>query len=270
MKVLLDNSILTHSEFTEPALRRVSLYWGGRDCSSDVHGVVRKAPNKNTGYQRQIDSLFTIGRLIRTGRIAAYSYIEIDCERMRDAPKLGICNALRGCNIHTCAPAISRGKFRQTVDITDWMSKGGKKDIRRGTRLGAANQLAFLVWLRDLNTEQVGVLLSHRRLLGLTDFDIASFEDLRWFQFLCQRSGSSENYLDVFHLWTAQRNKLDAFLTLEETFQNIISNVKREKRKQIDIRAEVLRPLDLLGKVGIKEIDPVPMEFGQFYHLHEI
>ena len=86
---------------------------------------------------------------------------------MRDTPKLGICNALSGCHIHECPPAVNRGKFRNTVDIVDWLSKGGKKDRKKGTALGSANQLAFLTWLYNLGTDQVAVLLTHAQALGL-------------------------------------------------------------------------------------------------------
>jgi hypothetical protein len=270
MKVLLDNGIFAHSEFAVSSSRRVSVNWGGSDHSVEIHGVMRKPPYENPDYQRQIDSLFTVGRLIRSGQIEAYSYVEIDCERIRGTPKLGICNALSGCSIRRSEPAINRGKFRQTLNISDWASKGGKKDRKKGNAtLGGANQLAFLTWLYGLDKRDVGVLLTHAQRLKLSDFDIASFNDLNWFRYICSRCGTTENYVDAFHLWTARRNSLDAFLTLENTFQNIISNVKKEK-KTLGTTVEVLRPLDLLQNFGVKEVDPVPMEYGRFYHLHEI
>jgi hypothetical protein len=87
MKVLLDNGIFTHSEFAELTRRRLSVNFGGTDHSVEIHGVMRKPPDGKADYQRQIDSLFTVGRLIRSGQIEAYSYLEVDCERIRGTPK---------------------------------------------------------------------------------------------------------------------------------------------------------------------------------------
>jgi hypothetical protein len=270
MRILLDNGIRSHCEFAEPATSRITLRWGGRDNVSIIHGIVRKAPDRNADYQKQIDALFTVGRLIRAGHFEAYSYNEIECERLRDRVGLGVCNALRGCSIYNCPPAVMRSRFRGTIDFTDAISKGGKKDARRKVALGNANQIAFLKWLFELTKQHAELLISHAALLGLTEFDIGSLKGVEWFQFLCQRSGSAENYPDIFHLWAAERNALDVFLTLDGRLPKFLKQVRNEKNKSIAIKTDVLRPLDLLQKLGIDNLDPVPMEPGRFYHLHEL
>ena len=270
MRILLDNGIFSHSEFADSAVSQTSVPWGGTDCVSAIYGVIRKAPNKNLVYQEQQDALFTVGRLIRTELIEAYSYSEIECERWRDRIGLRVCNALRGCGIHSCRPAVERGRFRKTVDFTDAISKGGKKDVRAGIALGEANQVAFLKWLCTLTKEHIDLLLPHATLIGLTEFDIESLRDICWFQFLCERSGSPENYPDVFHLWTAERNGLDALLTLDNGLRNLVSRVRSENVRTITIRTDVLHPLDLLRKLGIDNPDSVPMEPDRFYYLHEL
>jgi hypothetical protein len=40
--------------------------------------------------------------------------------------------------------------------------------------------------------------------------------------------------------------------------------------KTVTIQTEVLRPLDLLNRLGIKDPDPVVVNDGRFYHLHEL
>jgi hypothetical protein len=232
--------------------------------------VVRKAPDKNVEYQKQKEALFTVGRLIRTGVIEAYSYNEIDCERLRDKIGLRVCNALRGCSIRSCRPAVERSRFRRTVDFTDAISKGGRKDVKAGVSPSGANQIAFLKWLCALTKEHVDLLISHAALIGLTEFDIESLRNIHRFRFLCDRSQSPENYPDVFHLWTAERNDLDALLTLDNGLQNLVSRVRNEKARGVAMRTDVLRPLDLLQTLGIDNPDPVPMEVGRFYHLHEL
>ena len=270
MRILLDNGIFTHSEFAEGAVKRTSVRWGDTLQVLPVHGLVRKAPDKDLGYQREKEALFTVGRLIREGRIAAYDYTEIQFERMRDRGRLQEFNALQDCPISECRPALVRSRFRMTINLTDSISKGGRKDRKAGVELGGANQIAFFEWLCSLRQEHIDTLLQLVAQIGLTGFEVESLRNIEWFQFLCERSGSLENYPDVFHLWTAERNSLDAVLTLDKGFSSFVSRVRKEKVKRIEIRTEVLRPLDLLLKLGIEEPDPVPMDTERFYHLHEV
>ena len=76
MEILLDNGIFVHSEFAEDAVKPTTVRWGGIPQTHAVHGFVRKKPDEDTENQNQKDALFTIGRLIREGRVQAYDYIE--------------------------------------------------------------------------------------------------------------------------------------------------------------------------------------------------
>jgi hypothetical protein len=267
MRVLLDAGIFMHSRFAEPAVSQSKVHLGAH---VDVVGVVRKAPDPNSSYQRQIDALFTVGRLIREGQIEAFKYWEVECEVWRGNPELSDCNALQGCNIKTCLPALPRSKLFQTIEFQDAISKGGKKDCEAGIALSPMSQIAFFKWLIALSDDEISLLISEASRVRLSKFDVESLRNFGWFKFLCQRSQSPENYPDIFHLWTAERNGHDALLTLEERLPKLISRVKSEKRKIINIKTDVLRPLQLLQKFGIRDPDPVPMAHGRFYHLHEI
>jgi len=270
VRVLLDNGIFIHAEFAEGTVRRTTVRRGGSDQTFEVHGLARKVPSVDVDYQRQKEALFTVGRLIREGRIEAFDYWEIRCEKFRGTPTVKECNALRDCEIRSCDPAIKRSMFRQSIDLTDVFSKGGKKDIKNGIELGQANQIAFFEWLCTLKGPEVDLLVSHAALLRLTPFEIDSLRDIDRFQFLCSRSGSRENYPDVFHLWTAERNGLDALLTLDCGLPALASRVKNEKGKTVKMKTEVLQPIDLLRRLGINKPDPVPMDIGRFYYLHEL
>ena len=269
MRILLDNGIFSHSEFAETAIKRTSVRWGDTDQVVPVHGLIRKVPDKNVEYQRHKEALFTVGRLIREGRIEAYTYIELLFERMRGRGRIQEFNALQGCNIHECKPALERSKFRSTANFLDHIAKGGRKDRKAGAEPSEANQITFLEWLCSLNKEHVTVLIQHSPQIGLNEFEVESLRNIAWFQFLCQRWASSENYPDVFHLWTAERNSLDAVLTLEKGLPNLVSGIRKEKYKKIEIKTQVLRPLKLLQKLGLDTPDPVPMEADHFYHWHE-
>lgn len=270
MRVLLDTGILAHAEIAIGAVQPQTIEWGTTKHTVEVHGFARKASQRDPDYQKQIDALFTVGRLIREGRITAYDSWEIRIERNRGYSDLPVCNALWNCRIALCSSPLERSKFRMTRNITDWFAKGGKKDRRAGVELGSANQLAFLSWLCSLTKDQVEAILSHARLLKLSQFEMESLRDIGWFQHLCRRAASEENFPDVFHLWTAKRSGLDAFLTLERKLPNIVSSVEKERRTRFKVGVEVFRPLELLNAFGITELDPVPMEFGRFYGWFDV
>jgi len=271
MRVLLDTGVITHAEFAVGAIKQHIDRWGDHEIAVPIHGFMRKPSEKDPNYQRQINALFTVGRLIQQGRIEAYKYSEIEYEVGRGSKGPPVCNALEGCTIQTCPPAVERSCFRSSLNFIDAISKGGKKDRKASVDLGGVNQIACFEWLCSLKKGQIRSLPPQLiKMRGITDFDLESLENIEWFKFLCKRSGSPENYPDVFHLWTAERNNLDAFLTLETRLPNLVSRVKNEKVRRIDIRTEVLRPLELLQKLGIDKPDPVPMEPNRFYYFHEL
>jgi hypothetical protein len=268
-RVLLDTGMFIHSEFAESTVQNVPIRWGHHECSSEVYGLKRKEPGQNEEYEKHKEALFTVGRLIREGEIDAYTSIEIDFERFRGSAAIQEFNALRGCQISKCAPALERSRFRKTADFTGFIAKGGKKDRRAGLAGGEETQIAFLEWLCTLDQACVNALIEHAAPIGLSPFEIESLGTLGWFQLLCRRSGSAENYPDVFHLWTAERHGFHALLTLEKKLPRLTARVQAEKASQIQINTAVLRPLELLAAMGISEPDPVPIDRDRFYNLYE-
>jgi hypothetical protein len=264
---MLDTGVVSHSEFAEPAVKEVPVRWGKRKTVLGVTGLTRKQLDKDEGYRKQKEALFTVGRMIRDGNIEAFTYIEIEFEGSRGRGRIQEFNALQGCTISHVRPAVDRSRFRKTAAFADFVAKGGKKDRRSGIPLGEANQIAFLEWLYALDEECVSAIIGQAHLIGLSPFEIESLKGLAWFQLLCKRSGSSENYPDVFHLWTAERHHLDAFLTLEKILPNLVDRVRHERSSKIEISTEVLRPLDLLQRLGIPDPDPVPINGDHFYRL---
>jgi hypothetical protein len=268
-RVLLDTGIFIHAEFAEPTVKNVRVGWGGRESVLEVHGLKSKKPGQDADYQEQKEALFTVGRLIREGEIEAYTSIEIDFERFRGTVAIQEFNALRGCQIHKCVPALDRSRFRKTANFTGFIAKGGKKDQRAGLAGGEETQIAFLEWLCALDQPCLNALIEHAAPIGLSPFEIESLGTLSWFQLLCKRSGSAENYPDVFHLWTAEKHGFDALLTLEKKLPRLITRVQAEKAIQIQINTAVLRPLELLAAMGISEPDRVPIDRDRFYNLYE-
>lgn len=270
LRVLMDAGVVIHSEFAEPAVKETSaspLRWSDGSAIR-ISGLKRKQPDQDEEYGKQKEALFTVGRMIREQNIEGYTYSEINVEHLRGRPLVQEFNALHGCALHKCEPAIGRSRFRRTSDFMDFFAKGGKKDRDLGLD-GQANQIAFFEWLCTLDRGCVDVIIEHASLIGLNQFEVESLRNLDWFQLICARSGSSENYPDVFHLWTAERHGLDALLSLDKKLPRLVDRVKNEKKREIDIRTEVLQPLDLLHRFGISKPDPVPITSGRFYNLYE-
>jgi len=264
----MDAGVVIHSEFAEHAVKEMSespVRWSDGSAIR-ISGLKRKQPDEDEDYRKQKEALFTIGRMIREQNIEAYTYSEINVEHLRGRALVQEFNALQGCALHKCEPPIERSRFRRTSDFMDFFAKGGKKDRHLGLH-GQANQIAFLEWLCTLDKACVDVVIQHTNTIGMSDFEVDSLRNLEWFQLLCKRSGSSENYPDVFHLWTAERHGLDALLTLDKKLLRLVDRIRSEKKKEIDMHTEVLRPLDLLRRLGISEPDPVPISSDRFYNL---
>ena len=270
IRILLDNNVLAHAEFVEQTEESRSVTWGNRRVRTAIGGFRRKDPAKDESYQLQIDALFTVGRLVREGILEAYTYSELRWEAARATCRISDFSALNGCHIHDCSPALERSRFRATSNFLDYLRKGGRKDRSAGRSAGLLDsefgQIAFIEWLLKLDERAVDTLVRHASHIGLTEFEVDSLRDLGWLKFVCQRFQSRENYPDAFHLWTAERNGLNV-LTLENKLPNQVKAIKDEKRRVREIRADVMRPLDLLCKLGISESDPVPIEHGRFYTL---
>jgi hypothetical protein len=265
MRIMLDRGIFIHSEFAEVATQDVPVSWGKYEYVTKITGLIRKELRKDDEQQRQAEALFTVGRLIREEKIEAYTYIELTFEQVRGKFKRSRFNALENCDIRQCCPAIERSRFFSTTNPTAAFEKGGKKDRRRGIVSEGVDQIASIEFLLSLSKESVEALIPY--VPSLSQFEIESLRNIQWFQLLCELFAKPEDYPDALHLWTAERNSIDAFLTLDTKLQNKVSKIRSESKCPISINAQVLQPLELLQKFGIYDADPVPMEPGQFYRL---
>lgn len=276
MKVLVDTGVISNSYFLvgdsqERQLRWGKTIWRRMVTPRAIAGFRRVEIDRDSEQQLEKDALFTIGRLARAGRIKLYTYNELAFEiwrRPRGREPLG--NALDQCKFHHCPAAIERSKFRSTSNLMQWARKGGRADRARGLRPSEFNQIAYFEWLCSLSTTEKDTLISCSTTLHLDDFEVLSLQDLPWFQTLARALVSPENLPDCFHIWTARRNKLDAFLTLEKKLPRAIDQLRSRRQGAIDVGVAVLRPTELLQMLNIAESDPVPIDPDRFYTFMEI
>lgn len=188
---------------------------------------------------------------------------------MRRSTPIRAFYALDGCHISKCPVPIERSRFRQTINILEFLSKGGKKDKKRSGDLGDFNQIPFFEWLLRLADNEVQSILMRSGKLGLTEFEMESFRQLDRFNFICGELGSRENFPDAFHLWTAERNNIGCFLTMEKRLRNISDQMSKSKNPERRLRVSVLRPIALLQLLGISDRDEAPIKVGRFYDFTE-
>lgn len=268
MRVLIDNSVTGASKLCKWATGPQGPRFGAQNAHFEVWGLTRREPNLDAAFQAEADSLFTIGRLIRAGQIEAYTYTELVHERMWQPGYDPMVDALAECKLNRCPPAIERSRF-QGGAFPDFFRKGGKKDRKYGIK-SKISQIAFMQMLCGLDGERLSKSEMLITALKLTEFDVESLKGLKTFQRLCKLSNSAENYPDIFHWWTAQRNQIDVFLTVDFTFVNIADGIAGTRGVKLEYPTEVLRPLQLLARFGIGEPDPIPIPRGRFFTLTEL
>jgi hypothetical protein len=266
MKVLLDNGVISWAEFATGAAKDAEITWGGVTQRVTIYGLQRKSV-ANVRQKEKIELLPTIGNAIRTRVIQAFTYSELDHERTRRGAIERKFNAFEGCEISKIPSPIERYKLVSTGDRILFESKGGKRDKSISAASHVFTQIGFIDNLLNFSSEGVNELLKYQERIGLTAFESESFRNLHELREICEAFGSKENYPDAFHYWTAHRNRIDVFLTLENKLPNLYMNLCRVKRNSFQPFTQVLNPQDLLDLLGITERVPVPMDDGRFYNL---
>ncbi|HZK14733.1 MAG TPA: hypothetical protein VFC55_09440, partial [Desulfobaccales bacterium] len=71
-----------------------------------------------------------------------------------------------------------------------------------------------------------------------------------------------KHYPDAFHLWTAEVNGLDFFLTADRKFINVMSKTSRSQ-----LKTKPIAPVDFLDYLGIKEKELMPIPDYDFHYL---
>lgn len=269
MRILLDNGILGNSEFGCPATQQTEIVWGPNLIRTNLAGFKRKKPDSSIDRQAEIDSLFTIGRLIDEEKIIPHTYSELQVESFRRTSDGNYCNPIDTSKIIHCCSPLERSKFRQTIHLDKYFAKGGKKDRKKNDNdlFADYSQLPFMKFILDLDLKKVAAIKQYQKEIKLTDFEIESLDDLDRFKLLCKSFQSVENYIDAFHIWTAERHKLDVFLTFDKKLTNNFDMINSSKNREGKFSVKVLSPCQLLKMSGIPT-DKVPLEDGYFYSLH--
>lgn len=261
-KVLIDHSILTNSR----RMHWVKKPLEGFHPSGRLLRAERVPPFSDPAWEAEAEAILMVGRLIRERKVEAFSSMELKWEAMRDYLGSTPLDAFEEYDIEILPNAIERGRFVR-AELGHYVKKGGKKDSTEGKN--GASQISFFRWLLKLEPDSVSKIVEARESRQLTDFDCESLDDLGWFKALATRLRSEENLPDAFHLWTARRNGIDVFLTLDRKLINHAASIEREK-SGFRLGVKVMSPIAFLRGEGIATLEPYPCRPGQFYTMAEI
>lgn len=211
MKVLIDrnierNAVVFHSVKVPKTLR-----WGDYDCTMPVLERQERLPRNDEVFRtEQLPYLATVGELARAGRLGLFVSFELEAERWRqsspDPGYLGL-NILEDVQVEKVDPPVDR-------------------------------------------TMMVG--LRRRRANEWKDEQVQFFRSVQDSRFLAIRAAVSDprnpeaHVGDAFHLWTAEFAGLDAFLTMDQKFLNVMGGKGKTARSPVS----VLSPRDLCATLG--------------------
>jgi hypothetical protein len=211
-KVYIDTTVLKFSATQLPRLlpRKQTIDWGGRVHEVTVHDFVRVNPNDSIDNPELKAETELLPTLAEAGKRGEVKYV-IQMETLFESwgiPKMD----------------SETGKFYGTP-LEDVEAPIKYKRVLLGfNRDGREMQFSFLSSIRN-----------------------ARFLELQKMTGAYQGSGklNRNQLLDAFHIWCAEFNKCDYFLTLDFKLLNV---VRKQKRHSL---VEIIKPSELVTKIGI-------------------
>jgi len=234
---LLDLSVSRLAE-TMDVLRVTYTTRSGRPVKVLEMKQRRAVPADQKWRQMQMEALPTIGGLCREGRLSLCGSTELSLEAMKGTYRGGnvIGDLLGGVKLVHVPCAIDRSKFQQ-MNLEEYVEKTTVVEFCKLLLRLDSSALAESSWLIE----------------RFTDSEVTNLRNLERFRTLCATLDESQ-YPDAFHLWTAEVNGLDYFLTADRAFINVMTKTAR-----VQLKTKPVAPRDLLDDLGIPGSDRVPV-----------
>jgi len=236
VKVLIDLSVRRRGVLTQETWIEKTLKWAGYNITSRIAAWKLKPQPDGAWLQEQIACLPTISRLATQGTILLYTYAELEFEEWSGRPEMMGTFGDLFCReaIKECPAGVNRPRFRQNVDFVYYLRRDGLREFCN-----------FLLALEPSVLEKATEFWS-----TLPAFERENLVQLGQFKSLC-RGLSEKHYPDAFHLWTAETNRLDYFLTMDRRFPRALST-----NRSLNFRCKAVSPDEFLSSLGILERDP--------------
>lgn len=245
--VLIDLSIYRPGITAKYATQEQKVQWGNQTITAPVTGIQRIQP-ENEEKRRNIELLPTLVKLVGEDKVKLFTYSELNFERLRiSSHYTGTKGDLfRGVPIENIPAAIDRSYFG-SMTFSECISKESLIEYCK-----------FLKTFEPTKYSNFAEFQSH-----FTEFQQANLRNLDRFREICK--GLPDKQLpDALHLWTAETNNLDYFLTRDKKFINAMTETKK-----ITLPTHPITLENLFKELNVTELDPLPIADYSFYHLHE-
>ena len=191
--------------------------------------VTRRLPKNIPDNERwklaQSEAMHGVAESAREGKVHLFTYDEIELETLSGTlfPSGVVAHCLAGVKIDYVRAAIERSRFQQ-MPLDTFAEKSTRVDFCR--------------WLLSLDYRE---LAKRPKFMSMfSDFERRNLESLGRFREICANLDET-HYSDALHLWTAEVNSLDFFLTSDKKFINVMT-----KTSQVALTTRPICPCDFL------------------------
>lgn len=272
VNILLDNSIYQKRIIAEPVVVQNHFQWGGIDQNIPVQMYQRKEFNKEQKDHRK--AIETIANQARNDGLKLFQYIETEFESIRATPidsnlKGSIGDLLRNIDIDHVQSPFPRGYVHKVVESPE--NKGFQqfimsKNEARNNNYTDSPFIRFVKWLWKITPEEIEELKAIFK-----DLNLSGLDQINKFKLLVQNI-DEKHIDDAFHLFAADFNQIDYFLTGDKKFINVCRN-KASQTLQKYYKVYPISPEDYCSKILDLEKDQwdnLPMASNCYYNIFEI
>jgi hypothetical protein len=207
-----------------------------------------RLPDSQKWMRSQIEALPSIARAAKPPkqRLRLYTYFELQMEHWRghNFPASSPGDIFRGVPVEAVSVGLQRSSFFGGLSGDEIVSRDA--------------QIKFCEWLLA-NGEKI--LNSPGICAKLGNAQVSVLQGLKRYRELCKPLAPIQ-YVDALHLWTAELNGIELFVTMDKKFVNALRSGKR-----LDIKCRPVFPEDMLVELGTEQ-EPMPYEYGKRYYLN--
>jgi hypothetical protein len=235
VKVLIDRSVRYDAITGEHGFQVAEGELFGRKYQY-LQPATRTRPPRIDWKQAEIESLPEVAKLIREGRIEAFTTDELYAEAS-PVDKLSPpeeTDIFEGCIFNDLPAPLERSKWG--LDLDHFCSR---EEV-------IAYCECFFLTSSAQRTERFIAGMSENPRFRLSPFEEKCLRRSHVFRAICKGIDRS-HYPDALHLWTAEENGMDAFLTHDRKFRNVIA------RQNVALHCKVIFPSHLLKEVLVPE-----------------
>lgn len=250
-RILIDRNVRDWFVLIRPAEPREKVVqWGPHTVSAKLPGFRRKRMDDKRWAQ--VRCLPTIARLAREKHLTLFTYSELIFEGMHSGRKFyGSCHdLLRGVELAHVDMAVERSYFHQTSDFSAAVS-------------GDALAAFIDEFLLPLDAEKFLQLVGGHP--HFPKYLIDNLRNLDRFRLLCENL-TRDQRRDAMHLWTAEVNGLDYYLTMDGKFRNVMVETKKVGCHP----TRVVLPHELVDALGVGKLDDFPVPEGDYIPYMEL